>query len=54
MENQKNDSHYVAIASQWGKDTIDPSMSIVDEVKNDTTDLDNTPKDEIEKLLTNT
>lgn len=53
MQNSKNKSHNQAITTWSGKDTIDLQMPMVDEASNNTMDVDDAPKSELEKLMIN-
>lgn len=49
LKNPKNEGHYLTIATQSGKETVDPHMIVVDEPRNNSIDVDKTPESEIEK-----
>lgn len=53
IQNSKNNIYYLSITTQSRKATIDSSIPIFDEIRNDTIYLDDIPKDETEKLVTN-
>lgn len=53
IQNQKIDNHCLAISTQSVKATIDPPMPVIDDVRNDTLDVDNANKTKIEKLVSN-
>lgn len=48
----KNVSHYLDITTKSGKANIDPPMSVVIEVRDDTVDQDDAPEIKTEKLVT--
>lgn len=50
--NLKKDSHCLAITTQSGKVTINPSIPIVDKVRDGVVDIDDALKSDSKKLLT--
>lgn len=52
IQNLKRDSHCLSITTQSGEATIDPHIRMVDDVKNDTMDVNDKDKTKTRKLVT--
>lgn len=53
IQNPKNDCHYLAITTRSGKDTINPPISVVDDVRNNSVDVEDVNETKIERPVTN-
>lgn len=51
IQNTKNDSHFLTITTQSGKDTTNPSMTMVD--KDNPKIIDDVDESEVENLVLN-
>lgn len=52
VQNPKNDSHYFSITTHSSKNTIDPTVFIVDKARNDVVSVDEAHEEEPKKLVT--
>lgn len=53
MSNAEHDDHYLDITTQICKAIINPPIPVVNKVSDDVNDMNEAPKDESEKLVTN-
>lgn len=51
VQNPKNYDNYLIITTRSGMTTVDPYRPVINKTKNDSVNIDQTPKVEIEKLI---